>query len=139
MANLNFYVLKSDLNDEEKRCNAVSYQRIIKRYVGDMVLCNNIPEADYSVYDNMSRDWYDDGTDDIDQDGQYLEIYQWYLCNLNEDDIKMLNHYGVITSYSDLLDCDVICVDHWGTSWDYVMTDAIPCEDYNECPKPWEL
>ena len=31
---------------------------------------------------------------------------------------------GVIMSYSNLLDCDVLCVDHYGTSWDYVLTDC---------------
>lgn len=32
--------------------------------------------------------------------------------------------YGLIIGYSELLDCDVLMVDHFGTSWDYVMTEA---------------
>lgn len=132
MENYNFYILSKDLNDYEKEHNSVSYANIIKRYVNDMVLCNNIVEADFSVYENMSQSDYDEETD------TYNEIYQWFICSaLDEYDIKALNHFGVITSYSNLLDCDVICVDHWGTSWDYVLTDAIPCENYDECYKPY--
>lgn len=132
MTNNNFYIRTDKLTDYEKQNNSVSYAHIIERYVDDMVLCNNIIEADYSVYDNMSVNAYDEETD------EYTEIYQWFICSaLDEYDIKALNHFGVITSYSNLLDCDVICVNHWGTSWDYVLTEAIPTEDYDICYRPW--
>jgi hypothetical protein len=30
-------------------------------------------------------------------------------------------------TYSDMLDCYILCVTHWGTSWDYVE-----CEVFSE-------
>ena len=42
---------------------------------------------------------------------------------------------GIILSYSNLLECDVLCVDHWGTSWDYVLTDVKLFDSYEELEK----
>lgn len=78
------------------------------------VLCNNIAEKDPSVYDNARFSWDED-----------TEIYQWYLTDCSEWDVEYLEkRFGLLFTYSDLLDVYVLCVDHWGTSWDYV-----PCVD----------
>jgi hypothetical protein len=44
---------------------------------------------------------------------------------------------GLLFTYSDLLDCDVLCVDHWGTSWDYVLTGVKLFDNYEDLEK-WE-
>lgn len=120
-----FYISsKEELNGEELKTGRVSYRKIITRFIRDLVLCNNITEIDFSVYDNIR---YEDLEDDED-----LEIYQYYLCDLTEYERKTLIEYGIILSYSDMLDLDVLCVEHWGTSWDYVMTDIEWTEDINE-------
>ena len=62
-----------------------------------------------------------------------LEIYQYYLCNLSNYEVEQLKEYGIILSYSDMLDLDILCVEHWGTSWDYVMTDVEWSENLEEC------
>lgn len=121
-----FYVADvNELNDEEKRTGRVSYRRLIDRYIDDLVLCNNIVNIDNTVFENMENI-------DVDDDDE-IEIYQYYLCNLSEFERKKLIEYGVSLSYSELLDCDVLLVTHWGTSWDYVMTNVKWSENLKEC------
>lgn len=119
-----FYVANvNELNDEEKRTGRVSYRRLIDRYIDDLVLCNNIVNIDGALFDNMVN--IEEDEDD--------EIYQYYLCNLGEFEREKLIEYGVSLSYSELLDCDVLLVTHWGTSWDYVMTNVKWSENLKEC------
>lgn len=120
-----FYINNlEDLNEEEKRTGKASYKRVIDRYIDDLVLCNKLPEIDNSIFDTV--DIYDEETD------TYTDIYQYFLCNIDEYTKEALESYGLIIGYSELLECDVLMVEHWGTSWDYVMTDAEITTNYNE-------
>lgn len=116
-----FYISNvEELNDEEKRTGCVSYRRIIDRYIGDLVLCNNIEEIEeFGLFFNK-EEYYNE------------EIYQYYLCNLTEYEKQELEEYGIILSYSNKLDLDILCVNHFGTSWDYVMTEVEWTTDINE-------
>lgn len=127
------------------------------------VMCNNIPEIDPSVWDNM-QDFTDEadvecpecGSSDVEiteygwgascecndcghewDDDEYEapekpEIFQWFITDCSEWDVKFLReHFGLLFTYSDLLDCYILCVTHYGTAWDYVhwSTDI----EYAEC------
>ena len=83
-----------------------------------LVLCNNIAEIDQSVFDNARFSFYDEDEE------METEIFQWYLTNLSLDDVEWIekNFPDMKFTYSDLLDCFVLCVDHFGTGWDYVPT-----------------
>lgn len=75
-----------------------------------LILCNNIAQIDPTVWDNSEFVWEDD-----------LEIFQWYLTNLTQDDVCYLaKKYNLLFTYSELLDMYVLCVDHYGTDWKYV-------------------
>ena len=113
---------KGQLNAEELRTGRVSYRRLISAYIKDLVLCNNIIEIDESVDFNVNCNFVPNE-----------EIYQYYLCNLSSYEREQIEEYGIILSYSDKLDLDVLLVDHWGTSWDYVMTDIEWSENFDEC------
>lgn len=117
-----FYVVKEELNDEELRTGCVSYARIVKRYLGDIILCNNINELDESIWENLEEPVND-------------EIYQYYLCDIDSWNKEWLEELGnpLILSYSNMLDLDVLMVDHFGTSWDYVITDVKWSENLEEC------
>ena len=130
--NYNFYLPEDLMNESEKHYNIVSYATLLDRYAENRLMLNNLPEVDPSVWENMSVDLYDEEED------SYTDIYQWLACHLDEYDVKALNHFGVVTSYSDLLDCDVIAVTHFGTSWEAVATLAEPCNDFDKCYKPYE-
>ena len=98
-----------------------SYKTIIERFVGDIVLCNNIVNIDESIFENVRGEL-----------GEDVEIFQYYLCNIGQWEVEQLEKMGIITSYSDVLDCDVLLVDHFGTSWDYVLTDVKLFDTYEE-------
>lgn len=113
------------LSEEEKRYNRASYRRVLTIYAGDMLLCNDIPNIDMSIWDNVNFPFYDE------EEGE-TDIYQWYLCSLTDYQRQALQDRGILLSYSELLGLDVIAVDHWGTSWDYVLTDSELTNDLNE-------
>ena len=150
MENKKMGLLKFEkMGEYEKEKGFASYRTIIERFAGDIVLCNNIIDVDNSVYDNMKNGCYywdnikDDYTTEEEYNNdkennismEYKEIYQYYLCNLTEYEEQQLLNAGCILSYSDLLECDVLCVDHFGTSWDYVLTDVKLFDTYEELEK----
>lgn len=58
-------------------------------------------------------------------DSHYAEIFQYYI--IDENGAEILKDYtDEIVMYNAELDMYVWGVTHWGTSWDYVLTD-IPC------------
>lgn len=94
-----------------------TYRTAIEWLNTNIVLCNKLPEIDPSVIDNMYTALSDDSTID--------EIFQWYITDASDSDAEWLTeHFGLIFTYSDLLDCNILCVDHYGTPWDYVMIDT---------------
>lgn len=84
----------------------------------NLILCNEITEADESVFENCRFSLYDEETE------REHEIFQFFITDCTEDDMEWLEeHFGLLFTYSNLLDKYILCVDHFGTSWDYV-----PCE-----------
>ena len=90
------------------------------------VLCNNIVTIDPTVFDNARFSFWED-----ESETEYREIYQWFITDCSESDVNYLEEaFGLLFTYSELLDCYILCVDHYGTSWDYVY-----CETSNEYAK----
>lgn len=80
------------------------------------VLANNITQ-DMTIYDNFRFDFYN-------EDG--MEIFQWFITDASESDVEWLEKtFGLLFTYSKLLDCFVLCVPHYGTAWDYVPCDIL--------------
>ena len=80
--------------------------------IHNMVLCNKIVEIDPTVIDNMDSEVLEND----------IEIFQYYIIDSNSDLVEYIhNHYkGIYFTYSNMLDCYILCVDHWGTSWNLV-------------------
>lgn len=119
-----------------------------------LILCNNIPQIDDSIWDNFEsivdldyESEYDENGNEIspecpgcpecgtamkqrgpdmvcpkcDYGEGEVEIYQWYVTDCSKWDMEYLRDtFGLLFTYSDLLDCYILCVTHFGTSWDYV-------------------
>ena len=82
MEKYKFYLKEEDRNEEERKTGYASYRSLVNRYVDDLVLCNNIAEIDGSIWENVQvGKLYNEEND------EYAEIYQFYLCNLSESDI----------------------------------------------------
>lgn len=112
----------------------------------DMVLMNNIPEVDPSVYDNFEGPNLPFGNDacDIEESQEQdnfkyqcnthgiatndeyeceeheedSEVYQWFA--VGDNDADYLKRHGQYITYSDMLDTYFLAITHFGTSWDYV-------------------
>lgn len=141
-------LLKSEkMGDYEKEQGYASYRTIVERFIGDIVLCNNIVNIDENIgFFESNIKYYNEKGEEITED-EYLEddnayseedtpeFYQYYLCNVGEWEKEQLQKMGIYLDYSNVLDCDVLCVDHWGTSWDYVLTDVKLFDTYEELQK----
>lgn len=119
-----------ELNEEEKRTKKISYARLIERICNNMILCNEIVNIDDFLYDNIILgSAFDEEYDD------FIEIYQYFIIDIDEytiEKLQNLNCTDLIIAYSEKLQNYILLVDHWGTSWDYVMTDIEYTENYNE-------
>lgn len=138
-------LLKNErMGQYEKEQGFASYRTLVDYYVGDIVLCNNIVEIDDTInYIEEDTRYYNEKGEEITEE-EYLEddnayadtitpeIYQYYLCNVNEWDKEQAKKAGLILTYSNVLGCDVLCVDHFGTSWDYVLTNVKLFDTYEE-------
>lgn len=110
--------MNTTTNNENKNTGLTNYAAAVNWLHKGFVMCNKLPEIDNSLWDNMNRELYDEETN------EYTEIYQWFITSWSEWDVEWLEKTfpDLIITYSDLLDCYVLCVDHLGTGWDYVMT-----------------
>lgn len=57
-------------------------------------------------------------------DAHYNEVFQYYI--ISEGGANVLKHWtNELVWYNEELDMYVWGVTHWGTSWDYVLTDIV--------------
>lgn len=104
------FIDKKDLNSYELENKRLSYKNLF--YNDDsLVLCNNIAD-DYEYLELQSG---------FNNDDEYLEVYQYYI--ITDNLAKRLIEINEIVYYHEKLDIYVLGVTHFGTSWDYVLTD----------------
>lgn len=107
-----------------------NYQHAVNWLHNHRVLCNHITEIDSSVYDNARFDWTDFNDDGTESD-DLIQIYQWFITDCSTKDIEYLeSRFRLMFTYSSLLDCYILCVPHYDTSWDYVYCDDSEKDDY---------
>lgn len=120
----------------------LSFSTLCEICFTDMILCNNISEIEGCeiFYENLmgiNEEKYqmrykeehmledlegEDVLENFDFFEEVGDIYQFFLVNKScwftdyEDEFLM--------SYSNLLECDVLCVQHYGTSWRYIPTNV---------------
>ena len=91
----------------------------------NIVLLNNIREIDpdFDPYESF----YEDSDEEDDGENYTPEFYQFYITDMSDDDVEWRKKVfpGIIYVYSELLSSWILCVTHYGTSWDYVPTQYI--------------
>lgn len=88
----------------------------LSKLVGGMVLNNNIFMQ--AGYENWSLE---NGLEE-DEEGNYLEVYQYYI--ISDGGVGILcNFTDELVYYNEELDMYLWGITHYGTSWDYVLTD----------------
>lgn len=86
----------------------------LSKIVGDCILSNELLE--YTGYENW--DLYSGKL----EDDNYFEVYQYYI--ITEQGARFLEEYtNELVYYHERLDMYLWGITHFGTSWDYVLTD----------------
>lgn len=90
--------------------------RTMSKIVGDCILNNSIiEETRYIGWELVNGDDY--------KEDEYQEIYQYYI--ITEAGYEFLSEYtDEIVYYNSALDLYLWGVTHFGTSWDYVLSDV---------------
>ena len=114
---------RNELNKYELENHCLSYRTAWNRLTcgSALILCNNLPQIDPSIFDNIVLgSVYDEETD------TYEDIFQYYITDLTDSGVEWLgeNSDSFIIAYSEALDNYVLMVDHFGTAWDYVLSDV---------------
>lgn len=112
----------------------VDYATLAKSF--DAVLNNEIMGKTFGIGEWEQENGWIDNSDEIDeiqkkedeierledeQDND-REIFQWYIISDNGASI-LKDYTNEIVYYNSELDMYLWGVTHWGTSWDYVLTD----------------
>ena len=78
----------------------------------DCVLCNNVTKYELELVN---------GSDFDEETEEYSEFYQYYI--IDESGYRILSDTDEVVYYCEDLDVYVWAISHFGTSWDYVLTD----------------
>lgn len=88
----------------------------LSEIVGDCILNNNIYEQ--AGYEN----WQLESGEEENEDGYFLDVYQYYI--ITNSGARFLEEYtNELVFYNEELDMYLWGITHFGTSWDYVLTD----------------
>jgi hypothetical protein len=99
----------------------VDYRTLAKAF--DAVLCNDITRLFYSTIDGeYTEPEVINGSDYDAENDQPIEVYQYYIIDGNGEDV-LKTWTDELVYYIPCLDMCVWGVTHYGTSWDYVLTD----------------
>lgn len=124
-------VFGQNVSDYGKEHGRLDY-RTMAEIVGDMILANNLIRNTYEVgYWDMEN-----GTDYNEEEDYYEDVYQFYI--ITDSGAEWLEtHTDEIVYYNEELDLYVWGITHWGTSWDYVLSDVelIECETFDQLCK----
>ena len=109
------YFFGNEVSDYGKEHHHIDYATLAKAF--DAVLNNDIIGA--TGWENWELE---NGSDYDEETDENYEIFQFYIISDNGADI-LKDYTDEIVYYNELLDMHVWGVTHWGTSWDYVLTD----------------
>lgn len=84
--------------------------------VGNTILNNNIINYEIDNWELIN------GVDYNEENESYIDIFQYYI--IDNWGVEFLEKYtDEIIYYNEELDIYLWGITHWGTSWDYVLTD----------------
>ena len=114
------YFYGNEISEYGRKNGFVDYRTLAKSF--DAVLNNDIinKTSDIGYWDVINGSEYDEETD------SYVDIFQYYIISAQGAEI-LQRETEEIVFYNEELDMYVWGVTHFGTAWDYVLTD-IQCE-----------
>ena len=139
MEKLKMYVNFEELNEQEKKYNKVSFKRLVNKLFTDMILCNDITKLFYAdINGKYSEIDFEIGTDYDEENDKYIDVYQYFIVDFSNYTYSLFEKYReqlgneFILYYLEELGLYILGVTHFGTGWDYVLTNIEYTTDYNE-------
>ena len=93
--------------------------RALSKIVGNTILNNSIINYDFDYWIILQ------GCDYNEKEDNYYDIYQYYIIDNKGVEILQEIAPNEIIYYNEKLDVYLWAITHYGTSWDYVLTDII--------------
>lgn len=139
MEDLKMYVKNEDLNEYEKENNKISFRRLVERLFPEMVMCNDITKLFYAdINGTYTEPEFEIGTDYDDETDEQIDVYQYFIVDFTSWTYELLTRYKqqfgkeFILYYLEELNLYILGVTHFGTGWDYVLTDIKPSESMQD-------
>lgn len=113
------YFYGNKISDYGLKNGYVDYRTLAKAF--DAVLNNEI----YGLVESTNGLGYwelESGCDYDEETESYNDIFQYYI--VDDNGAEILKQAGEIVYYNETLDMYLWGVTHYGTSWDYVLTDV---------------
>ena len=116
------YFFGNEISNYGVQHNRVDYAALSKSF--DAVLCNDITKLFYNdIAGEYNEPEIYSGSDYDDENDAYYDIYQYYI--ITERGAVILKDYtDEIVYYIPVLDLYIWGVTHFGTAWDYVLTNV---------------
>ena len=90
--------------------------KCLSNIVDNTILNNNIINYEVDNWELIN------GVDYNEEKEEYIDIFQYYI--IDNWGVEFLEKYtDEIVYYNEVLDIYLWGITHWGTSWDYVLTD----------------
>lgn len=119
-----------EISEEAKKYKLLDY-KTLSVGVGNMILNNTIFKECFEDFELINGVDYDEEAD------EYVNIYQYYI--IDEQGANILQELtNEIIYYNSKLDVYLWAIDHFGMSWNYVLTNVKIYNDENEYKKAVE-
>ena len=127
------YFYSNKISEYGLKNGYLDYATLAKAF--DAVLNNDIMNKTYDIGYWDQESGFIDNSDAIEElqdqieeleneQDELPEVFQWYI--VSDKGARILEEINEIVYYNEALDMYIWGVTHWGTSWDYVITD-VPC------------
>lgn len=129
MEKLKFYINnENNLNEYEKENKKISYATLIKYlFNNNIILCNEITKIFFADINGEYVEPFCEIGEDYDEEADdYKEIYQYFIVDFPDFNLDFMKKYcnnEIILYYVEKLNLYILGVDHFGTGWDYVLTN----------------
>ena len=139
MEDLKMYIKKENLNEYEREHNKISFKTLANKLFSDMILCNDITKLFYSeIGGKYTEPEIEIGADYDEETDEQIDVYQYFIVDFSSWTYSLMEKYAeqfgkeFILYYLEELGLYVLGVTHFGTGWDYVLTDIEPTENAQE-------
>ena len=136
---LKMYVEMENLNEYEKEHKKISFKRLFNKLFTDAVLCNDITKLFCTnINGKYIEPFIEIGKDYDEENDNYIDIYQYFIVDFSSCTYSKMQQFSeqlgneFVLYYLDELDLYIVGITHFGTSWDYVLTDIEPTENLKE-------